>query len=222
MTSPLPTAMPRWKNCASRIDEIDAGIQTLISERAAIAREVGAAKGFSRSAEYYRPEREAHVLREVVRRNEGPLGNEEMVRVFREIMSACLAQEEPLKVAFLGPEGTFTQSAVLKQFGHSVRALSLPTIDEVFREVEGGTADFGVVPVENSSEGTVTHTLDMFLSSPLKICGEVELRIQQHLMGQNGRRAQDRTDLFASPVSCTVPRMAGAVLAEHRDDSGVE
>ena len=167
-----------------RIDEIDAGIQTLISERAAIAREVGAAKGFSRSAEYYRPEREAHVLREVVRRNEGPLGNEEMVRVFREIMSACLAQEEPLKVAFLGPEGTFTQSAVLKQFGHSVRALSLPMIDEVFREVEGGAADFGVVPVENSSEGTVTHTLDMFLSSPLKICGEVELRIHQHLMGQ--------------------------------------
>lgn len=167
-----------------RIDEIDAGIQTLISERATIAREVGAAKGFSRSAEYYRPEREAHVLREVVRRNGGPLGNEEMVRVFREIMSACLAQEEPLKVAFLGPEGTFTQSAVLKQFGHSVRALSLPTIDEVFREVEGGTADFGVVPVENSSEGTVTHTLDMFLSSPLKICGEVELRIHQHLMGQ--------------------------------------
>ena len=167
-----------------RIDEIDARIQALISERAAVAREVGEAKGFSRAAEYYRPEREAHVLRDVVRRNEGPLGNEEMVRVFREIMSACLAQEEPLKVAFLGPEGTFTQSAVLKQFGHSVRALSLPTIDEVFREVEGGAADFGVVPVENSSEGTVTHTLDMFLSSPLKICGEVELRIRQHLMGR--------------------------------------
>ena len=167
-----------------RIDGIDARIQALISERAAVAREVGEAKGFSLSAEYYRPEREARVLREVVRRNEGPLGNEEMVRVFREIMSACLAQEEPLKVAFLGPEGTFTQSAVLKQFGHSVRALSLPTIDEVFKEVEGGTADFGVVPVENSSEGTVTHTLDMFLSSPLKICGEVELRIQQHLMGR--------------------------------------
>ena len=167
-----------------RIDEIDVRIQALISERAAVARKVGEAKGFSTSAEYYRPEREAHVLRDVVSRNEGPLGNEEMVRVFREIMSACLAQEEPLKVAFLGPEGTFTQSAVLRQFGHSVRALSLPTIDEVFREVEGGTADFGVVPVENSSEGTVTHTLDMFLSSPLKICGEVELRIHQHLMGQ--------------------------------------
>ena len=107
----------------SRIDEIDARIQALISERAAVARKVGEAKGFSTSAEYYRPEREAHVLRDVVSRNEGPLANEEMVRVFREIMSACLAQEEPLKVAFLGPEGTFTQSAVLKQFGHSVRAL---------------------------------------------------------------------------------------------------
>ncbi len=168
----------------NRIDEIDARVQELISERAVVAREVGKAKGYSDSSEFYRPEREAHVLREVVRRNQGPLGDSEMVRVFREIMSACLAQEEPLTVAFLGPEGTFTQSAVLKQFGHSVRALPLPTIDEVFREVEGGTAHFGVVPVENSSEGTVTHTLDMFLSSPLWICGEVELRIRQHLMGR--------------------------------------
>lgn len=93
------------------------------------------------------------------------------------------SQEEPLKVAFLGPEGTFTQSAVLKQFGHSVRALSVTTIEEVFHEVEGGQADFGVVPVENSTEGSVTNTLDMFLTSPLGICGEVELRIRQHLMG---------------------------------------
>ena len=93
------------------------------------------------------------------------------------------SQEEPLKVAFLGPEGTFTQSAVLKQFGPSVRALSVTTIEEVFHEAEGGHADFGVVPVENSTEGSVTNTLDMFLTSPLRICGEVELRIRQHLMG---------------------------------------
>jgi chorismate mutase/prephenate dehydratase len=99
-------------------------------------------------------------------------------------MSACLAQEEPLKIAYLGPEGTFTQSAVLKHFGHSVRALSMPTIEEVFHEVEASSADFGVVPVENSTEGTVTHTLDMFLTSPLKICGEIEMRIHQHLMGK--------------------------------------
>jgi chorismate mutase/prephenate dehydratase len=98
-------------------------------------------------------------------------------------MSACLAQEEPLKVGYLGPEGTFTQSAVYRHFGHSVRALPLGTIDEVFHEVESKAADFGVVPIENSTEGTVNHTLDMFLSSPLKICGEVELRIRQHLLG---------------------------------------
>jgi chorismate mutase/prephenate dehydratase len=107
-----------------------------------------------------------------------------MVRLFREIMSACLAQQEPLKVAFLGPEGTFTQQAVLKHFGHSVRAIPLAAIDEVFREVESGSADFGVVPIENSTEGTVSHTADMFLLSPLKICGEVELRISQNLMGR--------------------------------------
>jgi len=125
------------------------------------------------------------VLRKVVDRNDGPLRDEEMVRLFRELMSACLAQEEPLKVAYLGPEGTFTQSAVFKQFGHSVHALAVSTIDEVFQEVESGTADFGVAPIENSSEGTVNiHTLDMFLTSPLKICGEVELRIHQHVMGR--------------------------------------
>jgi chorismate mutase / prephenate dehydratase len=117
-------------------------------------------------------------------RNHGPLRNEEVVRLFREIMSACLAQEEPLKVAFLGPEGTFTQQAVLKHFGHSVRALALPTVDEVFHEVEAGAADFGVVAIENSSEGTITNTLDRFLVSPLHICGEVELRVHHCLMGK--------------------------------------
>jgi len=109
-----------------------------------------------------------------------------VLRLFREIMSACLAQQEPLKVAFLGPEGTFTQAAVLTHFGHSVRALALTSIDEVFQEVEAGNADFGIVPIENSSEGTVNNTLDRFLTSPLKICGEVELRIHHYLMGAMG------------------------------------
>ncbi len=167
-----------------KIDAVDVDLQRLISERARFAREVGELKGLSQAADFYRPEREAAVLRAVVDRNAGPLRDEEMVRLFRELMSACLAQEEPLKVAYLGPEGTFTQSAVFKQFGHSVRSLSVPTIDEVFHEVESGIADFGVAPVENSTEGTVNHTLDMFLVSPLKICGEVELRIHQHLMGR--------------------------------------
>jgi chorismate mutase/prephenate dehydratase len=168
----------------TRIDDLDAKIAGLISERARWAQKVAATKGRGGgTVEYYRPEREAQVLRGVVARNEGPLTNEEMVRLFREIMSACLAQEEPLKVGYLGPEGTFSQTAVHKHFGHSVRALPLATIDEVFHEVESGAADFGVVPIENSTEGTVNHTLDMFLSSPLKICGEVELRVRQHLLG---------------------------------------
>ena len=168
-----------------RIDEIDARIHALLNERARFAQLVGISKTKAgKAVDFYRPEREAQVLRKALKRNAGPLRDEEVVRLFREIMSACLAQQEPLKVAFLGPEGTFTQAAVLKQFGASVRALPLPAIDEVFHEVEGGIADFGVVPIENSSEGTVNHTLDMFLGSGLKICGEVELRINHHLMGR--------------------------------------
>jgi len=168
----------------ARIDAVDDEIHRFISERARLAQAVGMSKASSgRAVDVYRPEREAQVLRRARARNSGPLRDEEILRLFREIMSACLAQQEPLKVAFLGPEGTFTQTAVLNHFGHSVRALPLSSIDEVFHEVEAGSADFGVVPIENSTEGTVNHTLDRFLSSPLKICGEVELRIRQHLMG---------------------------------------
>ncbi|MGD9599330.1 MAG: prephenate dehydratase [Steroidobacteraceae bacterium] len=168
-----------------RIDTIDAGIHALINERAGLAQQVGISKHKEgRTVDFYRPEREAQVLRLALERNKGPLRDEEVLRLFREIMSACLAQQQPLKVAFLGPEGTFTQAAVLKHFGHSVRALALASIDEVFHEVEAGNADFGVVPIENSSEGTVSYTLDRFLGSPLHICGEVELRIRQFLMGR--------------------------------------
>jgi chorismate mutase/prephenate dehydratase len=169
-----------------QIDDIDLRIHQLLNERARFAQQVGESKrgeGLS-TADFYKPEREAQVLRKVIERNKGPLRNEEVVRLFREIMSACLAQQEPLKIGFLGPEGTFSQQAVLKHFGHSVRALPLPAISEVFEEVQAGHADFGVVPIENSTEGTVNHTLDMFLNSPLKICGEIELRIRQHLMGR--------------------------------------
>ncbi len=167
-----------------RIDSVDQQIQRLLNERAQLAQRVGLAKSRDGGgAEFYRPEREAQVLRAVRERNRGPLRDEEVVRLFREIMSACLAQQEPLKVAYLGPEATFSQTAVLTHFGHSVRALPLASIDEVFHEVESAAADFGVVPIENSTEGTVNHTLDRFLSSPLKICGEVELRIHHHLMG---------------------------------------
>jgi len=168
-----------------QIDAVDEQIHRLISERAKLAQQVGISKSRDgHTVDFYRPEREAQVLRRARERNRGPLRDEEIVRLFREIMSACLAQQEPLKVAYLGPEATFSQTAVLTQFGHSVRALPLGSIDEVFHEVESAAADFGVVPIENSSEGTVNHTLDRFIGSPLRICGEVELRIHHYLMGQ--------------------------------------
>jgi chorismate mutase/prephenate dehydratase len=183
VSSPVPTDLKMFRD---RIDAIDERIHALLNERALCCQEVGASKQAQglHTADFYRPEREAQVLRRALERNQGPLRHDEIVRLFREIMSACLAQEEPLKVGFLGPEGTFSQQAVLKHFGHSVRALPLPAISEVFEEVQSGHADFGVVPIENSTEGTVNHTLDMFLTSPLKICGEVELRIHQHLLGR--------------------------------------
>ena len=177
---------PGIDSIRDRIDDIDRRIHDLLNERAQFAQQVGKSKrseGLS-TADFYKPEREAQVLRQALERNKGPLRNEEIARLFREIMSACLAQQEPLKVAFLGPEGTFSQQAVLKHFGHSVRALPLTSIGEVFEEVQAAHADFGIVPIENSTEGTVNNTLDMFLSSPLKICGEVELRIHQHVMGR--------------------------------------
>src|SRR5262252_9197712 len=171
----------------ARIDGIDRQIQELIAERAGWAHQVGKAKGPLKAAvDYYRPERESQVLRMVIDRNDGPLADEVLVRLFREIMSACLAQQEPLKVGYLGPEGTFSEQAVRKHFGHSAHGLPLASIEEVFQEVEAGHADFGVVPVENSGQGTIQVTLDMFLTSNLKICGEVELRVHQYLLSRTG------------------------------------
>jgi chorismate mutase/prephenate dehydratase len=175
------TTSPDLEEIRDRINAIDEQLQALINERALFAQKVGVAKGeLAQAVDYYRPEREAQVLRNIKDRNQGPLRDEEMLRLFREIMSACLAQQEPLKIGFLGPEGTFTQTAVFKHFGHSVRALPFYTIDEVFQEVESGAADFGVIPIENSTEGSVNNTLDMFLTSPLNISGEVELSSEQH------------------------------------------
>ncbi len=168
-----------------QIDAIDAQIQVLLNERARCAQQVAEIKLTANPGlepVFYRPEREAQVLRRVMERNQGPLGNEEVGRLFREIMSACLALEKPMHIAFLGPAGTFTQAAALKHFGHSVVSVPMATIDEVFREVEAGAAHYGVVPVENSTEGMINHTLDMFRVSSLKICGEVKLRIHQHLL----------------------------------------
>jgi len=197
---PAP-ATPVLEDARARIDGIDSQIQELIAERARWAQQVGKAKGPLKAAiDYYRPEREAQVLRRVVDRNAGPLNDEVLVRLFREIMSACLAQQEPLKVGFLGPEGTFSQQALRKHFGHSAHGLPLGTIEEVFQEVESGNADFGVVPVENSGQGTIQSTLDMFLTSRLTICGEVELRVHQYLLSRTGR-IEDVERIYAHPQS---------------------
>jgi chorismate mutase/prephenate dehydratase len=192
---------PDLSEVRAHIDGIDQRIQALILERANWAQQVGKAKGkLAAAVDYYRPEREAQVLRRVVDRNDGPLNDEVLVRLFREIMSACLAQQEPLKIGFLGPEGTHSQQAVYKHFGHSIHGLPLASIEEVFQEVEAGSADFGVVPVENSTQGTIQSTLDMFLTSRLKISGEVELRVHQHLLSRSGR-IEDIERVYSHPQS---------------------
>jgi chorismate mutase/prephenate dehydratase len=167
-----------------RIDAIDQEILRLVSERATCAKEVAEIKIRNGDVQFYRPEREAEVLRRIMAQNPGPLADETVARLFRELMSACLALEQTLSVAFLGPTGTFTQAAALKHFGHAVRTVAFGDIGEIFREVEAGSCHYGVVPVENSTEGVVSHTLDTFMRSPLRIAGEVSLRIHHHLMSR--------------------------------------
>jgi len=162
------------------IDRVDDRILEALNERAKLARAIGTLK----AGQAYRPEREAQVLLRVKERNPGPLSPETAALLFREIMSACLALERPITVAYLGPRGTFSERAALKHFGLAAEAVSVPSIDEVFREVESGAADFGVVPVENSTEGAVGRSLDLMPQSPLKVCGEVIVRIHHNLMSK--------------------------------------
>jgi chorismate mutase/prephenate dehydratase len=160
------------------IDRVDEGLLGLLNERAKLARAIGTLK----VGQAYRPEREAQVLRRIKERNPGPLGAETVALLFREIMSACLALERPITVAYLGPRGTFSERAALKHFGLAAEAVATASIDEVFREVESGAADFGVVPVENSTEGAVGRSLDLMPQTPMKVCGEVVVRIHHFLM----------------------------------------
>ena len=165
------------------IDALDKKVQSLIGERAQLATDVAEVKKEADdNSVFYRPEREAQVLRSIIERNDNLLKDKDMAHVFREIMSACLALEQPLNIAYLGPEGTFTQEAALKHFGHAVSTLDCASIDEIFHQVEKGNAHYGVVPIENSSNGVIGGTVDMLYSQDLKICGEVEISIQHQLM----------------------------------------
>ena len=167
----------------AEIDGIDGELLNLLNRRARCAQKVGEIKAAHGEAGYiYRPEREAQVLRRLQEANPGPLPSENITFFFREVMSACLSLEEPLGIAFLGPLGTFSESAATKHFGHAARLSPQSSIDDVFREVESGHAQYAVVPVENSTEGAVGRTMDLLLGTQLKIRGEVVVRIHQNLL----------------------------------------
>jgi len=176
-----------------QIDRVDGQLLELLNQRAKYAQQVGEIKVRHGEAGFiYRPEREAQVLQRIQGLNAGPLANETVTWFFREVMSACLSLEQALGIAFLGPLGTFSESAASKHFGHAARLMPQVSIDDVFREVEALHADYAVVPIENSTEGAIGRTLDLLLTTPLKICGEVLLRIHQHLLSRERSLADVR------------------------------
>ncbi|SDH93802.1 prephenate dehydratase [Nitrosomonas sp. Nm132] len=168
------------KQLRDKIDSIDNELLKLINTRAELAQQIGLQK----NGVTYRPERESQVLTRLQQLNPGPLTNERIIQLFTEIISACRAMEEPLTVAYLGPQGTFSEEAVTKRFGSTVATLACQSIDDVFRKVESDTVSYGVVPVENSTEGAVGRTMDLLLQTSLTVCGEIELPVHQHLMAQ--------------------------------------
>lgn len=166
-----------------RIDRLDDEILKLVNQRAAVAREIGHTK----NGLAYRPEREAQVLERLRGGNPGPLPGESVIRLFVEIISACRALEEALSVGYLGPRGTFSEEAAARRFGAATKTVPCGSIDEVFRKVEAGQVSYGVVPVENSTEGAIGRTLDLLLGTPLRICGEIVLPVHHCLMSKTGR-----------------------------------
>jgi chorismate mutase/prephenate dehydratase len=207
---------PELDQLRQQIDAVDTQLQQLLTQRALFAQQVAEVKLKEFAAQsgnadpsqviFYRPEREAQVLRKVMERNSGPLPPQSVAHIFREIMSACLALEKPMEMAYFGPAGSFTHAAGLKHFGHSVIAVPQPGIANVFSQVESKQCNFGVVPVENSTEGMVNHTLDNFIGSPLKICGEVELRIQLHLLANARTNASNLKKIIAHPQALAQSR----------------
>ncbi len=183
---------PSLASLRETIDALDANILQLLNERASAAVKVADAKKAEALANgnpdeplsFYRPEREAQIFRSLNEANTGPLHNEHLHRIYKEIISSCLALEEKLTIGFLGPEGTYSEEATLKHFGNSVSVSPYAAISEIFSAVEAGQVRFGVVPVENSTEGMVNHTLDLLMTTPLHVCGEVQLRIQHQLLSQ--------------------------------------
>jgi len=180
----------------NEIDAIDDELLRLINTRARLAQQIGRQK----SGTAYRPERESQIFSRLQQANTGPLRTEHIVHLFTEVISLCRALEEPLVVAYLGPQGTFSEEAVTKRFGSAVTSIPCSSIDDIFRKVESGTADYGVVPVENSTEGAVGRTMDLLLQTPLKVCGELQLPVHQCLMAQHADPASIRK-IYSHPQS---------------------
>lgn len=195
---------PDLPSLRQQIDTIDEQLLTLFNQRAECAVQVATAKKKEMRDDeppvFFRPDREAQVIQHIKRLNHGPLSDKEVGRLIREVMSACLALEQPLKIAYLGPEGTFTQAAALKHFGNSVDTVAMSCIPDVFSSVQAGHADFGLVPVENSTEGVISHTLDMFIQSDLKVCGEVEVRIH-HQLANLSKKPEDIKTIYSHQQS---------------------
>ncbi len=185
------------KQLRDQIDRLDDELLKLANQRAALAQKIGRLK---EDGIVLRPEREAQVLRRLQEKNDGPLSNAAVAQLFTEVMSQCRALEAPLTVAYLGPQGTFTEAAVLKRFGHAIQEQPCATIDEVFRAVVCGAAHYGMVPVENSTEGAVGRTLDLLMESTLQICGEVMLPIHQCLLGRQDELGVIKT-VYSHPQS---------------------
>ena len=175
----------KLKPLREQIDAIDAQMLDLLNQRARVAQAVGHVKAET-LAPVFRPEREAQVLRGVAERNPGPMASSDVQTIFREIMSACRALERRVTVAYLGPVGTFSEQAVYQQFGSAVDGLPCASIEEVFRAAEAGSADFGVIPMENSSEGAINRNLDLLLQTTLNISGEVTIQVRHNLMTKSG------------------------------------
>ena len=209
------------KKLRAGIDALDQQLLELINRRAAHARSIGQLK----NGVVYRPEREAQILRRIKEANPGPLSDETVARLFREIMSACLALEKPMGVTYLGPQGTFSEAAAIKHFGHAAHAIPCNSIDEVMHKVEAGEVDYAVTPVENSTEGAVGRTLDLMLATPLKICGEVVLRVHQHLLRKtrglkNIKRIYSHTQSFAQChewLNSNLPRVQRVQVASNAE-----
>jgi chorismate mutase/prephenate dehydratase len=187
----------KLKVLRDKIDKIDDDMLKLLNKRADVVLEVGRVKG-KRNEKFYVPKREKQVIDRLTKKNKGPFPNDALRTVIREVMSASLSLEKPLKVAFLGPKGTFTHLACIKHFGLSADMISKRNITDVFDEVERGKAMLGVIPIENTTEGIVTHTLDMLVSSDLKVYSEIMLKVSHYLLNLSGK-IKDVKKIYSHP-----------------------